>query len=223
MASELKIKPTAIWPIWVFYGIILVVGMIDGGNPEAVGRLLWVAVILSVTIHIKNKKYFGKKYLKDPKPTKEIIEKSKKVSFLLNKKHQIIIYLLTFLSFALGLFVGGLLGGILLGFGVNLFADAIIRLINKNKNSKVIYSFVLGVILILGGVWFSYSSLMGVIETVTDNYIQECDTYCANSEDVNYDLYTQYSVEFDQSTKSFVCYCLTDTEEILAQKNLPLK
>ena len=223
MVADIKTKPTRIWPIWVFYGIIFLVGMIDGGNPQAVANLLCVAIIISVIIYVKNRKNFGKKYLKDPKPTKEIIEKSKQISFVLNKKHQIIIYSLTFISFAIGLFVGGILGGILLCFGVNLLVDAIIRLVNKNKNSKVLFSLILGIILIIGGAWFSYNSLMSAIDTVTEDYMPDCDTFCANYEYVDYDLYTQYSVEFDQNTKSFICYCLTDSEDVLAQKNLPLK
>jgi hypothetical protein len=223
MTADIKIKPTRIWPIWVFYGIIFIVGMIDGGNPQAVANLLWVAIILSVIIHVKNRKNFGKKYLKNPKPTKEIIEKSKSIKFVPSKTHLIIIYTLTFISFAIGLFIGGILGGILLGFGVNLLTDSIIRLTKKVKDSKVIFSLIIGIILIIGGGWFSYNSLMSAIDTVTEDYMQDCDTFCANSEDVDYDLYTQYYVEFDQNTKSFICYCLTDSEETLAQKNLPLK
>ena len=133
MTADIKIKPTRIWPIWVFYGIIFIVGMIDGGNPQAVANLLWVAIILSVIIHVKNRKNFGKKYLKDPKPTKEIIEKSKSITFIHTKIHLVIIYALTFISFAIGLLVGGILGGILLGFGVNLLVDSIIRLTEKVK------------------------------------------------------------------------------------------
>lgn len=81
----------------------------------------------------------------------------------------------------------------------------------------------MGIILTSIGIWISYSFLMSAVETVTEEYMQDCDNFCANSEDVDNDLYTQYSVEFDQNTKSFICYCLTDNEEILAQKNLPLK
>lgn len=222
MTADTKIKPTAIWPIWVFYGLIFIVGMIDGGNPQAVANLFGVAIILSVVIHIKNRKNFGKKYLKDPKPTKEIIEKSKQISFILNKKHQIIIYTLTFISFALGLFIGGILGGILLGFGVNLLLDAIIRLVNKNNNSKVLFSLILGVILIIGGIWFTYTNLTGAIEKVTDDNMKKCELWCSNAE-IDVDKYTQYSVEFDKTTKSFVCYCLTDNEEVLTQTHLPIK
>jgi len=226
MTANLKIKPTKIWPIWVFYGIFFVVGIFNGDDPRAAANLivtlLWVAIILSVIIHLRNKKNFGKTYLNKPKPTKEIIEKSKYITFVPSKTHQTINYTLTFISFAIGLFVGGLLAGVLLGLGINLLFDTLIRFTNSIRNSKVLISLILGIIFIAGGGWFAYNSLISTIDSITEEYMLFCDTSCENSDEVNDYLYTQYFVEYDRQSKSFVCNCLTDTEDVLAKIYLPL-
>ena len=217
-----KITPTRIWPVWVFYGIIFIVGMISGGNPQAVANMLWVAIVLSVIIHLRNKKNFGKKYLKDPKPTKKIIEKSKDISFVPSRKHQIIIYSLTFISFTIALLFGGIYGAVLVGFGVHLLVESIIRLVNKNTKSKVLFALVLGIILILGGVWVSYNSINAGIGDLIERQMNACDAFCAASVDVNQSLYTQYTVEWVEEPRSFVCSCLSDNNQTLAQTTLNL-
>ena len=222
MTADIKIKPTPIWPIWVF-GLIIIALSVNVENTYDGSGVFIGCLIATSMIHSKNKKYFGKEYKKNPKPIKEAIEKFKKNKYGLSSLQKIITNVLTIGGLIVGFLFGGILGAILIGFGLGALSLSICMFINKIQISKAIGILILGIILTAIGVWISYFFLMSAIDTITEDYMQECDTFCANSEDVNYDLYTQYSVEFDQQTKSVICCCITDSEEILAQKNLPLK
>ncbi|MBI2651038.1 hypothetical protein HYX01_01060 [Candidatus Woesearchaeota archaeon] len=221
MNSEQKIKPTPIWPIWIF-GIIMVAVSVNAENNYVESGVFIGCLIATSMIHNKNKKYFGMNYKKDPKPTKEAIEKFKKNRYGLSSLQKIIVNVLTISGLVVGFLFASILGAVLIGFGLGALSLSIYLFINKNHISKAIGIFLLGIVLTGIGVWISYFFLMGAIEEVTDNNMKKCEAWCSNSE-INVDRYTQYSVEFDKTTKSFVCNCLTDSKEVLAQTHLPFK
>jgi hypothetical protein len=221
MTVELKIKPTPIWPVWAF-GIIMMIVSISAKNNYIVSGVFLGCLIATSIIHSKNKKYFGKDYKKNPKPTKEVIEKFKKNKYGLNSLQKIMVNIFTIGGLVIGFLFASILGAALIGLGLGAVSLSICLFINKSHTSKAIGIFLLGIVLTGIGVWISYFFLIGAIEKVTDDNMNKCETWCSNSE-IDFDRYTQYSVEFDKKTKSFLCYCLTDSEEVLAQTYLPLK
>tara|TARA_Y100000310_G_C20585214_1_gene765033 strand:- start:471 stop:1145 length:675 start_codon:yes stop_codon:yes gene_type:complete len=224
MHSEEKIKPTPIWPIWVFGLIVILFGFNSesqyGGM--ATGIFFWFTIFYAISIHKKNKLYFGKDYKKNPKPTKEAIEKFKKNKWGLSGLQKIIVNVLAIGGLIIGFLFAGIIGAVLMGIGLGALSLSICLFINKEKISKIIGIFLLGLVLTGFGIWISYFFLVYSLEVITNDNLDKCETWCSNSQ-LDIDRYTQYSVEFDKTTNSFVCHCLTDDEEILAQTNFPIK
>lgn len=223
MASNKEIKPTPIWPIWVIGLILMILFSSINMSFYITGFIFLICVIWSINAHNRNKLYFGRDYRKNPKPVKEAKDRFKRNKFNLSRTQRIITNTVTVIGLIVGFFTGGILVALLLGFGLGAITLATCMSINKTHISKVIGFLVLGIVFIVIGVWITYSVLIGAVEKVTEEQMQKCDVYCANSEKVNSDSYTQYSVKFDRETKSFICSCLTKSEDVLDETSFKLK
>jgi len=163
-----EVKPTPIWPIWVCGMIILLfstlVSVANNKNNNYISTAVFAGcLIVTSIIHRENKKYFGKDYRKNPKPTKEAIEKFGKNKYGLNSTQKWIINILTIGGLIVGFLFGGILGAILIGFGLGAVSLSICSFINKKEILKAIGILIFGIALVAIGVWISYFFLISAV------------------------------------------------------------
>ncbi len=67
MVKNKEMKPLKMWWIWALYGLLVIYGIFFNLNPDVIGGVIWLPVLLSIMIYSFNVKKFGKKYWKKNK------------------------------------------------------------------------------------------------------------------------------------------------------------
>lgn len=218
--TKAKLKAQSIWPVWAYYGVFLFFGGFTGISPELMGKLIWIPIVLSFAIHSKNKKDFGKEYKKNPKPSKEVLERQKKLNFIPSDRQVVIFRIAALITLAVTLWAFGIFG-LVMTIGGYYLAEGILHFANDDRRWSIIVSIIVGLGVLIVGVYFWWMSAMDIGEQMYVEAEADCDLLCSNSDLVDYDSYTYYYVEYDLGKKEFLCQCLAEDESVLFEQYIP--